>query len=197
MSKSFGDIHYIIRFRLLPIQLGELGLRKMLQFFVKRMDLMDSTLTGNILDNVMAIKILIVIILCLCCEICEFSKSTNKIYLLKCFVHAFCLGRFNKENLLLSAAVAATEQSASISYDIPNISRYLDFINVMTYDLHGPWDVRLGLNAPLYEGFEDTTPLQRQLNVNTSIYYWLSQGDVKYYLIISIGFVSIEFSRFN
>lgn len=59
---------------------------------------------------------------------------------------------FDKHKLLLTAAVAAVEPSASLSYDIPAISKYLDFINVMTYDLYGPWDKTTGLNAPLYSG---------------------------------------------
>lgn len=52
----------------------------------------------------------------------------------------------------------------------------------MAYDLHGPWDMRLGHNAPLYEGLADVTPQQKQLNVNSSIQYWLSQGKSNQYL---------------
>lgn len=32
------------------------------------------------------------------------------------------------------------------------MSRYLDFINLMSYDLHGSWSKFLGHNAPLYGG---------------------------------------------
>lgn len=78
--------------------------------------------------------------------------------------------------MLLTAAVAATSQSAETSYDIPSISRYLDLINIMAYDFHGSWEQRTGYNAALYEGLTDTTPLQRQLNVNASVQYWISQG---------------------
>lgn len=46
----------------------------------------------------------------------------------------------------------------------------------MAYDLHGPWDLQIDHNAPLYEGAADITLLQKQLNVNASIHYWLSQG---------------------
>lgn len=52
-------------------------------------------------------------------------------------------------------------------------------INIMTYDLHGPWDMRIGNNAPLYEGLMDVTPLQRQLNINASVNYWLKEGKSK------------------
>ncbi len=40
---------------------------------------------------------------------------------------------------------------------------YLDFVNVMTYDMHGSWESFLGLNAPLYSR-SDETDEQAQLN---------------------------------
>ena len=43
--------------------------------------------------------------------------------------------------------------------------RYLHFINVMTYDLHGDWDKVTGENAPLYAGSADRTAYQRKLSV--------------------------------
>lgn len=86
------------------------------------------------------------------------------------------ISRFNKHGLLLSAAVAAAEASASQSYDIPQVSQYLDFINVMAYDLHGSWDSSVGINAPMYAGPSDQSATERQLNVEASINYWLGQG---------------------
>lgn len=58
---------------------------------------------------------------------------------------------FDKYGLILSAAVSAAEPSASQSFDIPAMSKYLHFINVMAYDLHGAWEKVTGLNAPLYK----------------------------------------------
>ena len=34
-------------------------------------------------------------------------------------------------------------------YDVARIARHLDFINVMTYDLHGSWDRAADHHAPL------------------------------------------------
>jgi len=42
---------------------------------------------------------------------------------------------------------------------------YLDFINVMTYDMHGSWDDVTGENAPLYAGPADKTEYEHTLNV--------------------------------
>ena len=68
----------------------------------------------------------------------------------------------------LSIAVAASAQSASTSYDIPNVAKHVDFINVMAYDFTGTWAGKVGFNAPL-EG-------QGSNNVKSSIEYWLQQG---------------------
>lgn len=47
----------------------------------------------------------------------------------------------------LSIAVGASEKTASISYDIPRVSQHVDFINLMSYDLHGSWDNETGLKT--------------------------------------------------
>lgn len=51
------------------------------------------------------------------------------------------------------------------AYDIPNLSKYLDYIHVMTYDFHGSYDGVTGQNAPLYASSVDTTAAQKLLNV--------------------------------
>ena len=50
----------------------------------------------------------------------------------------------------LSAAVSANAQSLPTSYNVADIAQKLDFINVMTYDMHGSWESVTGHNAPLY-----------------------------------------------
>jgi chitinase len=44
---------------------------------------------------------------------------------------------FDKHGWLLTAAVSAGEPTIEEAYDVPAISRSLDFINIMAYDLHG------------------------------------------------------------
>ncbi|XP_012275650.1 chitinase-3-like protein 1 [Orussus abietinus] len=83
--------------------------------------------------------------------------------------------RLAPKGLLLSAAVGAAESSASQSYDIKAISQHLDFINLMTYDLHGSWEKTIGINAPL-KPRSDEHGFQRSLNVEAAVNYWLSQG---------------------
>lgn len=57
--------------------------------------------------------------------------------------------RFNTEKLLLSAATAAKFHFIDVNYDWKVLSETLDFINVMTYDLHGAWEKYTGHQAAL------------------------------------------------
>lgn len=42
-----------------------------------------------------------------------------------------------------------------LGYDVPALSNYLDFINVMTYDYHGQWDKKTGHFSPMYVHSQD------------------------------------------
>ncbi|XP_061387090.1 chitinase-3-like protein 1 [Musca vetustissima] len=81
-------------------------------------------------------------------------------------------------NLELGIAVGASATTAAISYDIPNISKYVDFINIMTYDFHDA--ATLSYNAPL-KG-------QGENNVESAVKYWLNAGAPPSKLIMGLAF---------
>lgn len=58
-------------------------------------------------------------------------------------------------------------------YDVPQLSKYFDYISVMTYDFHGHWDKATGHVAPLYYVPGDTYDY---FNANFSLNYWIEQG---------------------
>lgn len=66
--------------------------------------------------------------------------------------------------LLLTAAVPASFEAIAAGYDVPEIAKYLDFINVMTYDFHGQWERTVGHNSPLFP-LESATSYQKKLTV--------------------------------
>ncbi|XP_029169671.1 chitotriosidase-1-like isoform X1 [Nylanderia fulva] len=100
---------------------------------------------------------------------------------------------FDKHGLILSAAVAAAEPSASLSYDIPAMSKYLHYINIMTYDFHGAWEKVTGHNAPLYpRNGESGNDLK--LNVDASVRYWLDSGCPREKLILGVPFYGRAFT---
>lgn len=65
---------------------------------------------------------------------------------------------FKPEGLLLSTAVSPSKQIIDKGYDVPEISKYFDWIAVMTYDFHGQWDKKTGHVAPLYYHPDDDVP---------------------------------------
>ena len=84
---------------------------------------------------------------------------------------------FKEHNLLLSAAIGAGKATIDISYDVPNMYKYLDFVNVMCYDYHGRWDKRTGHNAPL-RARPNEDENNRVLNDEFSINYLIQLGAV-------------------
>ncbi|KAM9813923.1 acidic mammalian chitinase-like [Neosynchiropus ocellatus] len=77
--------------------------------------------------------------------------------------------------LMLTAAVSAGKGTIDAGYEIAEIAKYLDFINVMTYDFHGTWERVTGHNSPLYRGAHDTGDLQ-YFNTDYAMRYWRDQG---------------------
>ncbi|XP_051931126.1 acidic mammalian chitinase-like [Hippocampus zosterae] len=80
-----------------------------------------------------------------------------------------------KSQLMLTAAVSAGKGTIDAGYEIAQIAKYLDFINVMTYDFHGTWERVTGHNSPLYRGSQDFGDLI-YFNTDYAMKYWRDQG---------------------
>lgn len=50
----------------------------------------------------------------------------------------------------LSIAVGMGKETIEAAYDIPEVNKYVDFINMMTYDFRGSWDGKTGHHTQLY-----------------------------------------------
>ncbi|CAC5375850.1 E3.2.1.14 [Mytilus coruscus] len=88
--------------------------------------------------------------------------------------------------LLLTAAVAAGKYTVDTAYDIPTMAQYMDFINIMSYDLHGSWQSTTGHNSPLFPKSNEYGD-QRYLNIDYVAKYWNSSGAPKEKLIIGLA----------
>lgn len=82
-----------------------------------------------------------------------------------------------KRDYLLTVAVAAPESIAVFAYDVAELNKYADFVNLMTYDYHfymsgTPFT---GLNAPLYARANEHSILGT-LNINYSVNWWIKNG---------------------
>ncbi|XP_067139342.1 chitinase-3-like protein 1 [Centruroides vittatus] len=100
---------------------------------------------------------------------------------------------FNKHGLLLTAAVSAGKHTIDSAYDIPQVSQYLDLINIMCYDYHGGWETFTGHHAGLYAR-PDETPGNSTLNLNFSVNYWISHGAPREKIILGMGLYGRSFT---
>ncbi|XP_063623041.1 acidic mammalian chitinase-like [Cydia splendana] len=92
---------------------------------------------------------------------------------------------FTPKGYLLTSAVTATQYHIDLSYDVPELNNYLDFINLMTYDYHGTWDEGTGVNAPLFP--QETDDPNLNLNVNHSVHVWINNGASPSKLVLGLG----------
>ncbi|CAO1314665.1 unnamed protein product [Diamesa tonsa] len=86
--------------------------------------------------------------------------------------------QLSANNLIFSIAVAAGQWTSDKAYDIPKIHAQVDFINLMTYDLHGAWEAFTGHNAPMYND---------PVSVDVCVKYWISKGAPRDKLILGIA----------
>ncbi|XP_030622915.1 acidic mammalian chitinase-like [Chanos chanos] len=80
-----------------------------------------------------------------------------------------------RPRLMLTAAVPAGKSNIDNGFEIAKVTKYLDFVNVMTYDLHGAWETFTGHNSPLYRSAFDAGELI-YFNVDYAMKYWRDQG---------------------
>lgn len=69
---------------------------------------------------------------------------------------------FKQYRFLLTAAISANKDTINTGYDIPEISKYLDYIHVMAYDYHGAWNKQVLPNTPLRS--KDQLSVVRNIN---------------------------------
>ncbi|CAG2112038.1 unnamed protein product [Medioppia subpectinata] len=99
---------------------------------------------------------------------------------------------FKPHGYLLTAAVAAGRSTIDRGYNVPEMNKYLDFINLMTYDLHGSWEQKTGHHAALHSGPGDNEQ-DKMLTVESAVDYWLKLGAEPKKLVVGIPFYGRTF----
>jgi chitinase len=72
------------------------------------------------------------------------------------------------------------------------LNQYLDYGNIMTYDIHGSWDGYTDFNAPLYNN-TDTSP-QYKWSVDSAIKSWLNAGFPASKLVVGVPFYGYKYT---
>jgi chitinase len=107
------------------------------------------------------------------------------------------LGRQTKQDYLLTAALPAGNVNSLGSYELREIARELDWVNLLTYDFHGPWDAETNFNSPFTMDPNDPTPAANRP-------YWNTLGTVALYrangvparkLVIGVPFYAKQYIR--
>uniref|UniRef100_A0A668A633 Acidic mammalian chitinase n=1 Tax=Myripristis murdjan TaxID=586833 RepID=A0A668A633_9TELE len=93
----------------------------------------------------------------------------------------------DRPRLMVTAAVAAGKGTIDVAYEIAEIAKYLDFINVMTYDFHGTWERVTGHHSPLYKGSTDTGDQIYFNTVSSRIYIVTSRAPAEK---LNLGFAT-------
>nr|XP_060629024.1 chitinase-3-like protein 2 [Anolis sagrei ordinatus] len=85
----------------------------------------------------------------------------------------------SKEKLILSVTVPSGKEAIDNGYDIKSISSSADFLNFLTYDLHGYWEdnshAYTGHVSPLKKGLADSGTAS-SYNVDYAVKYLISRG---------------------
>ncbi|XP_077861839.1 chitinase-like protein 3 [Saccoglossus kowalevskii] len=90
-----------------------------------------------------------------------------------------------KDKLLLTAAVAAGEDVVSGGYEINEISQVLDWVGVMSYDLHRAREYTTRHNSPLYAQ-RGANGSAATLNVEWAVNNWLNGGCPREKLLVGM-----------
>ncbi|KAL1512590.1 hypothetical protein ABEB36_002158 [Hypothenemus hampei] len=102
---------------------------------------------------------------------------------------------FEAKGYLLTAAVnSKLEQHA---YNLADMLKYLDFINIMCYDFYGSWSDYTGQNSALYASSVETAAEKRSLNVEAAANKWVTAGAPKSKLAIGTAFYGRSFTLSN
>eukprot|EP00049_Salpingoeca_infusionum_P023361 m.11662 g.11662 ORF g.11662 m.11662 type:complete len:563 (-) comp5755_c0_seq1:351-2039(-) len=86
-----------------------------------------------------------------------------------------------KPQLLLTIAVSPGRHLVPSAYDVPAIYPFVDWVGVMTYDLHGDWEPQTGLHTALYD------PKGHGANLNDSMHLWAEMGVPKTKLVVGLA----------
>ncbi|KAK9504291.1 hypothetical protein O3M35_010658 [Rhynocoris fuscipes] len=76
--------------------------------------------------------------------------------------------RLNNDNRILTVLLSGKRYLIDPGYDLVQISKYVDYMSILTFDYNGPWDKKTGVNAPLAS--------DNEFNVEFGIDYLIKKG---------------------
>ncbi len=87
--------------------------------------------------------------------------------------------------LLLTIASPAAESKYSL-IELKKVANSVDWINLMTYDFHGPWDTSTNFQSNLYSSFKD--PTSPAFSIDMVVKGYLAAGVPRRQIVIGLPF---------
>lgn len=100
-------------------------------------------------------------------------------------------GAIDGKTYLLTIAGGASQYYIN-NTEMAKLYQYLDFANIMTYDIHGTWDTYTDFNSPLYNNTD--TSAQYKWSVDSAVYSWLKAGVPAAKIVIGIPFYGYKYN---
>ncbi|XP_050418675.1 chitinase-3-like protein 2 [Patella vulgata] len=98
-----------------------------------------------------------------------------------------------KPRLIISIAAPAGKKRIHDGYEVEQISKYVDYINIMAYDYFGPWNKIAGFNSPLNPRTSDPR-FSDQLNQKWSVGEWLRNKAHKEKIVVGMTGAGASFT---
>ncbi|MCL6443269.1 MAG: glycoside hydrolase family 18 protein [Alicyclobacillus sp.] len=98
-------------------------------------------------------------------------------------------GALDQKHYYLTVAAAANIDYATKGTDLATISQYVDWFNLMTYDIHGSWDSYTGLVAPLYTDSKDPG----QWSDDAAVQLYLKEGVPANKIVMGVPFYGYDY----
>jgi chitinase len=107
------------------------------------------------------------------------------------------LGAQTKRPYLLTAALPAGHVNSAGSYELAEVARSLDWINLLTYDFHGSWDPWTNFAAPFgLDPADPTPPADRPFwNTRGTVAFYLDHGVPANKLVVGVPFFAKQYAR--
>uniref|UniRef100_A0A0K8T485 Chitotriosidase-1 n=2 Tax=Lygus hesperus TaxID=30085 RepID=A0A0K8T485_LYGHE len=103
-----------------------------------------------------------------------------------------------RPRLLLTMAVPAGIEYIDKGYDIPKLNKYLDFMNILSYDYHSAFEPSVNHHSPLYSIEEESEyNFDSQLTIDASVKHYILKGADPEKLVLGIPTYGRSYTLFN
>lgn len=97
-------------------------------------------------------------------------------------------------SLLLTVALSGSEYIADRAYNIATMTKYVDFLNVMSYNLHGSWENATGHHSEIHE---HSNSVSDGHSVSSIMEYYVRKGSPPEKLMMGIPLYGRSFTLTN